>query len=190
MMLPLTSIFHVEKGLRQGCPLSPLLFLLVAEGLSRALEDAKSHGVFRGIPISLTLKLTHLLFVDHVLFLCNGKRGDEENTYNILDLFSRATSMQINERKSTLSINNMEADVLNFYRSIFHFEVRDIDSSLKYLGFQLKSNCYKKSDWIWLIAKLEKRLKVWSFRWLSRAESLVLVKLALESIPIYWMSIA
>lgn len=40
------------------------------------------------------------------------------------------------------------------------------------------------------MCKLEKRLKVWSFQWLSRVGYLVLIKSALEAIPIYWMSLA
>jgi hypothetical protein len=70
-----SPFFHVERGLHQGCPLSPLLFLLVVEGLNRALEAAKTSGEFQGISISPTLKLTHLLFVDDVLLFYNGKRG-------------------------------------------------------------------------------------------------------------------
>jgi hypothetical protein len=45
-------------------------------------------------------------------------------------------------------------------------------------------------DWIWLIAKLEKRLHVWIHRWLSRAWRLVLIKLVLEAISVYWMSLS
>jgi hypothetical protein len=61
---------------------------------------------------------------------------------------------------------------------------------LKYLGFNLKPNDYKKEDWLWLLKKLEKRLQIWSHRWLSRAGRLVLVKSILESIPVYWMSLS
>jgi hypothetical protein len=61
---------------------------------------------------------------------------------------------------------------------------------LKYLGFVLKPNDYRKEDWIWLLKKLEKRLLSWSHRWLSRAGRLVLVKSVLEAIPVYWMSLS
>jgi hypothetical protein len=98
--------------------------------------------------------------------------------------------MRINERKSTLSVHNLEEEELDYYRSLYPYEVKDFDAGLKYLGFHLKPNCYKKEDWLWLIEKLEKRLNNWSFRWLSRAGHLILVKLVLEAIPFYWMSLA
>jgi hypothetical protein len=82
-----SSFFHAERGLRQGCPLSPLLFLLVVEGLSRALEEAKRQGEFQGIYISQNLQITHLLFVDDVLIFFNGSRGDADKLNEILELF-------------------------------------------------------------------------------------------------------
>jgi hypothetical protein len=52
----------------------------------------------------------------------------------------------------------------------------DLEQGLKYLGFFLKPNQYKKCDWQWLIAKVEKKINTWCNRWLSRGGHLVLVK--------------
>jgi len=185
-----TPFFHSERGIRQGCPLSPLLFLLVAEGLSRAIAEAKRNGSFKGIRISPSLSITHLLFVDDVLIFCTGSRRDAESLKDILNLFSKATGMEFNFRKSTISSNLLSEGEIDRLKTFFPFETKSIDEGLKYLGFHLKPTNYKKEDWIWLLEKLEKKLKVWSFKWLSRAGRLVLVKSVLEAIPVYWMSLS
>jgi hypothetical protein len=77
-----------------------------------------------------------------------------------------------------------------YIRTFFPFEINGFDEGLKYLGFHLKTNCYKKEDLMWMLAKLEKRLSNSSFRWLSRAGHLILVKSVLEEILVYWMSLA
>jgi len=112
-----SPLFHAERGLIQGLPLSPPLFLLVAEGLNRAIGDAKSRGEFQGIPISTSLKLTHLLFLDDVLILCNGLMEDVDKLNSILDVFEKVMEMKINEQKSTFSVHNM-GEVLMFYAII------------------------------------------------------------------------
>jgi hypothetical protein len=103
-----SPLFHDESGLRQGLPWSPLLFLLVVEGINKAIGEEKSRGDFQGISISTTLNLTHLLFVEDVLIFCNGKMGDADKLRCILDIFRKVTRMKINDHKSTLSIHNME----------------------------------------------------------------------------------
>jgi hypothetical protein len=77
--------------------------------------------------------------------------------------------MEINNQKSsiTMSFLSMEESLLITTR--LPFRVFDLDDGLKYLGFQLKPNDYRKTDWWWIITKIEKRLKGWSHRWLSRA---------------------
>jgi hypothetical protein len=55
--------------------------------------------------------------------------------------------MKINERKSTLSIHYMEEDEIQLYRDFFPYELREIDIGIKYLGFQLNPNFYRKEDW-------------------------------------------
>ena len=64
-----SKFFTTSRGIRQGCPLSPLLFSLVIEGLSLLIADARDNGLIKGIKISSTFVLTHLLFVDDVILL-------------------------------------------------------------------------------------------------------------------------
>ena len=44
-----SNFFTATRGIRQGCPLSPLLFILVIEGLGLLIRDARSNGLIRGI---------------------------------------------------------------------------------------------------------------------------------------------
>ena len=75
-----SPFFLSERGLCQGFPLSPLIFLLVVECLSRALLEEKRRGLFEGIKIATNLNITHLLFVEKILILYNGSIGDVEKT--------------------------------------------------------------------------------------------------------------
>jgi hypothetical protein len=63
--------------------------------------------------------------------------------------------------------------------------VVEIDARLKYLGFELKTNMYKKGDWKWLISKVERKLNTSCSRWLFRWGHVVLVKVVLEAILFY-----
>ena len=67
-----SSFFKPGRGLRQGYHLAPLLFLIVVEGLGRDLLDLKTHGVFHGLSFGNGVTLTHVLFVDDIILVCDG----------------------------------------------------------------------------------------------------------------------
>jgi hypothetical protein len=84
-----SPFFNPGRGLRQGFPLSPLLFLLIVEGLSRLLKEALENGSFKGVIIGQSYNITHLLFVDDILIFYEGSRRVVEKFKVIMDLFVR-----------------------------------------------------------------------------------------------------
>jgi hypothetical protein len=69
-----TGYIKPTRGIRQGDPLSPYLFLLCAEGLSALLRDAEANNKIHGVAICRGgPKISHLLFVDDSLLFCHAK---------------------------------------------------------------------------------------------------------------------
>ncbi|XP_028066481.1 uncharacterized protein LOC114269378 [Camellia sinensis] len=76
-----TEEFQPQKGLRQGDPFLPFLFIIAAEGLNLLLARAKVHGLFRGAIIcSNDVSVSHLQFADDTIIFC---KGDNEDILNI-----------------------------------------------------------------------------------------------------------
>jgi hypothetical protein len=96
-----TRFFNSERGLHQGYPLSPLLFILIMEGLSLALKRSKEEGLLTGIKVSRLYKIIHLLFVDDILILSKASIAEWQEIKRILDVFCKASGLLINEQKTT-----------------------------------------------------------------------------------------
>lgn len=65
-----TTEFRMKRGIRQGYPLSPFLFLIVAKALSMMMKEATSNNIFRGCRLGESnLEVSHLQFADDTLIL-------------------------------------------------------------------------------------------------------------------------
>ncbi|KAL4320202.1 hypothetical protein GQ457_18G015870 [Hibiscus cannabinus] len=98
-----TVPFAIGRGLRQGCPLSPLLFNLVAEALSALLRKAIRLGFFSGFHIGQkAVEISHLQFADDLIVFCEASMTKIKNIVRILRGFEIAAGLKLNLSKTSL----------------------------------------------------------------------------------------
>jgi hypothetical protein len=185
-----SPFFHSGRGLRQGCPLSPLLFILVMEGLSLQLKKGQVEGKLTGVKVSRIVKILHLFFIDDVLIMTNDSLQEWKEIKDILTTFCSASGLKINWTKSTFHYARLQEQSLELFKELFPYNFVDLSEGFKYLGYYIKVDSYKAADWNWLVAKVEKRIGHWCNRWLSLGGRFTLIKAVLECQPVYWMALA
>jgi len=78
--------FKASRGLRQGCLLSPFLFLIITKALSRLLKEARQQGALKGVNVPDREEVTHLQFVDDIFYSVKGTFHDARALKDSLDL--------------------------------------------------------------------------------------------------------
>ncbi|GKV05641.1 hypothetical protein SLEP1_g17628 [Rubroshorea leprosula] len=89
-----------QRGLRQGDPISPYLFVLVMEYLTRKLKELDMQEKFKYHSKCRVMQLTHLIFVDDIMLFC---KADEESTVLMMqkfEEFARVSGLEVNRMKS------------------------------------------------------------------------------------------
>ncbi|XP_074283047.1 uncharacterized protein LOC141607595 [Silene latifolia] len=164
------GFFHGRRGLRQGDFISPLLFTICMEYLSRVLEFATQKWEFRYHPLCKGLKLNHLLFADDLLLFC---RGDTTSIMLMLRAFSTFSAT------SDLKIN----DILQISR----FTVRVLP--FRYLRIRIQAGRLTRQDSNILVEKVIARVRGIGAQKLSYAGRLTLNNSVLNTLHNYWSSI-
>jgi hypothetical protein len=182
--------FKPNHGLRQGYPLSPYLFIICMEKLSIAINHAVYQKNWDPIHISNTGPcLSHLLFADDVLLFAKAKNSQIKFITDLLECFSLASGLKINLSKSRAFYSSgITHDKINRLTSLSG--IRNTSSLEKYLGFPMLKGRAKKSDFIFIIEKMQSRLASWKNKLLNKPGRLALASSILSSIPNYYMQIA
>jgi len=179
-----SETFTPSRGLRQGDPLSPFLFILMMEGLGKAIEDANDAGKVKGIQLSNNGQaLTHQQFVKDTM-LQGIPTVKEAHAYKqILKDVAKAFSLEVNLSKSKIFFFNTHISIQRNISRIPGFQRDSLPS--KYLGVPLTTKPLHKSIWELIINKMHDKTRKWTIRSLNLVGRLVLTKAALQSIPIF-----
>jgi len=181
--------FKPTHGLRQGDPLSPYLFILCMEKQSIAINNVVIQRKWEPICINNTWPyLSHLLFADDVLLSIKAKIFQFQVVSELFDNFSKASGLKINLSKSRtfFSSSTLQAKI---HKLIAIYGIRSTTSLEKYLGFPILRGSPKRSDFLFMIDKMQNRLASWKGELLNKAGRLTFASSILSSIPTYYMQI-
>jgi len=138
--------FSPSRGIRQGDPLSPYLFILLANVLSHMVKNAVSDGSLKGIKLNPHCPtLSHLFFADDAIFFMDGTLREAQNLANLLNCYCFATGQSVNRNKSGVFFGESYPQVLK--RNIAsELRVPILEKTGKYLGIPSDWGPTKKTD--------------------------------------------
>nr|GEV55251.1 RNA-directed DNA polymerase, eukaryota [Tanacetum cinerariifolium] len=181
--------FFFHRGLRQGDPLSPLLFILVMESLHVAFQRVIDRGMF--IPILIgkdnLIPISHLFYADDAMFIGEWSSSNINVLLIMLHCFFLALGLQVNVHKSSrYGVCVPPRDIQDMAA---HFGCMSNKLPFTYLGVKVGANMGRINSWSKVIQKVSNRLSKWKAKSLSVGGRLTLKKSVLGSIPTYYMSL-
>ena len=185
-----TGFFKSSKGLRQGDPLSPHLFVLGMEVLSILIDKATRGGYLAGYNFRNSFddvtNVSHLLSADETLVLCKDSEDEILNLSWILLYFEALSRLRINLDKSIIMLVG-NVDNLNQLTCELGCRVRSLPSSYLGLplGFKLNSTRVREG----IEEKFRRRLAAWKRQYISKGGRLTLIRSTLSNMPRCLLSI-
>nr|GEX96239.1 RNA-directed DNA polymerase, eukaryota, reverse transcriptase zinc-binding domain protein [Tanacetum cinerariifolium] len=129
--------FSYHRGLKQGDPLAPYLFILVMEPLHISFSRAVEEGLFKGIFLSNSISISHLFYADDTMFLGEWSDSILQCIINILKSFFLAFGLQINIFKSQLLGVGVPRSVVE--QAVSSIGCSILSNQFRYLGVMVKT---------------------------------------------------
>ncbi|PNX92710.1 ribonuclease H [Trifolium pratense] len=180
--------FQPERGLRQGDPLSPYLFILCADVLSGLFHKAAREKEIHGIKVARSApQLSHLFFADDSLLFTRANSHEATKILSILQVYQQASGQVVNLDKSEASFSrNVQNEDKNMICNMMG--AKAVEAQSRYLGFPIPFGRSKKVVFSVVMDRVWKKVKGWKERFLSRAGKETLIKAVAQAIPNYILS--
>jgi len=179
--------FQTKKGLRQGEPLSPILFNLVADMLALFINRSKTEDPLMGVvPHLVEGGISILQYADDTILFLEHNLEQAQNMKLILCAFELLSGLKINFHKSELFCFGEAKECENQYMQLFGCNTGTFP--IRYLGIPIHYRRLSNSDWLKVQEQFEKRLGSWKGKNLSTGGRLTLINSVLSSLPMYMMS--
>uniref|UniRef100_A0A803NUT2 Reverse transcriptase domain-containing protein n=1 Tax=Cannabis sativa TaxID=3483 RepID=A0A803NUT2_CANSA len=185
----ITKKFFSRRGIRQGDPLSPLLFILCGEVLSRMFLAKEIEGALIGYPIGVDGQaITHLMYADDLVVFLKADCNNVASFKGVMDKYCRWSGQVINDQKSKLYFSKNCFDARRG-EIMDYFGYDEMARGEKFLGNPFTTGGRGCSDFEFIVEKICSWLEGWWAKLLSQAARTTLINSVLALIPIYTMSV-
>jgi ribonuclease HI len=178
------GFFPCSRGVRQGDPLSPLLFCLAEEVLSRAISDAHDEGRLSPMVYARGIAFpTHILYADDIMIFCSGTKRNIRCLLNIFLEYSTVSGQLVNRNKSRFYTGAMTNSRVQMLAAMLGFCAGSIPFT--YLGCPIFKGKQKASQFLSIIDKIKAKLATWKGTTLSIMGRIQLVKSIIHGMLVY-----
>jgi hypothetical protein len=185
----LLDSFSPSRGLRQGDPLSPFLFLFVVDGLSALRQREVQDNTITTIRICRRASgISHLLFADDSLLFFKAEANQARRVKQVIEEYATSTRQLINPAKCSIFFGeSCPTDTREQVKSALHVHQEAFDA--KYLGLPTPHERMDKGKFESLRSSLSKSLTEWGDNHLTQVAKEVFVKSIAQALPVYIMGV-
>ncbi|VFQ90070.1 unnamed protein product [Cuscuta campestris] len=176
------GFFKSKRGLRQGDPMAPTLFLFCIEYFSRMLNTKAKEGVFSYHKDCASLGITHLAFADDIMLFSKGDFHSVQTLMQSLDHLSSVSGLTLNPAKSNIFIAGKFRDTS---QNLAPFPRGQLP--VRYLGLPLASQRISEADFAPLFKTVDGFLSKWGTLKLSYAGKLELIRAVIQGVQSFWL---
>jgi len=184
-----SNYFRPRRGLRQGDPLSPYLFILCPdEGLSALLRQAEARKDIEGIRVCpRAVCVSHLFFADDTLILIKAIESSARALQKILELYEEVSGQMINKDKTCIMFSPNTTQQTQLL-GLIELKITKLASNEKYLGLPVYIGKSNKRMFEYIKGKVWTQIQGWQEKLLSKAGKEIMIKIVAQTIPTYAMS--